>query len=117
MRPVIAVVVGAFVTCVGAVILGEYVYEGTTPFLAGGLLGFFMAEMVTSIAKAGDVYLMAATALLVEACLVWALWISTAHRLDLAAGEAWFGIAFGMAAAAWWVRSAGRRPQRSRARP
>lgn len=107
---------GAFVTCAGAVILGEYVYEGMTPFLAGGLLGVFMAEMVTSIAKAGDVYLMAATALLVEACLVWALWISTAHRLDLAAGEAWLGIAFGMGVAAYWVKSAGRRPQRSPAR-
>ena len=117
MRPVVAVLTGAFVTCFGAVILGEYVYEGTTPFLAGGLLGFFMAEMVTSIAKAGDVYLMAATALLVEACLVWALWISTGHRLDLAAGEAWAGIVFGMAVGAYWVRSAGRRPQRTPARP
>jgi len=116
MRPVVAVLVGAFATCLGAVILGEYVYEGTTPFLAGGLLGVFMAEMVTSIAKSGDVYLMTATALLVEACLVWALWVSTGHRLDLAAGEAWFGIVFGMALAAFWVRSAGKRPQRTPAR-
>jgi hypothetical protein len=116
MRPIVAVVAGAFVTCLGAVILGEYQYEGTTPFLAGGLLGLFLAELVSSIARRGDVYLMAATALLVEACLVWALWISTGHRLDLAAGEAWFGIAFGMAAAAYWVRSAGQRPHRSPAR-
>ncbi len=113
MRSIVAVLVGALVTCAGAVILGEYVYEGTTPFLACGLYGFVLAELVTSIARAGDVYLMAATALLVEACMVWALWISTGHHLDLAAGEAWFGIAFGMAAAAWWVRSAGRRPRRS----
>lgn len=116
MRPVVAVVVGAFVTCVGAVILGEYVYEGTTPFLAGGLLGLLLAELVTWIARAGDAYLMAASALLVEACLVWALWISTGHRLDLAAAEAWAGIAFGMVAAAFWVKSAGRRPHRSSAR-
>lgn len=116
MRPIVAVVTGALVTGAGAVILGEYQYEGTTPFLAGGLLGLFLAELVSSIARRGDVYLMAATALLVEACLVWALWISTGHRLDYAAGEAWFGIAFGMAAAAYWVRSAGQRPRRSPAR-
>lgn len=113
MRHVVAVLVGAFIACAGAVILGEYVYEGTTPFLAGGLFGLVLAEVVTSIARAGDAYLMAATALLVEACLVWALWISTGHRLDLAAIEAWAGIAFGMAAAVFWVRSAGRRPRRS----
>ena len=113
MRHVVAVLVGAFITCAGAVILGEYVYEGTTPFLAGGLFGLVLAEVVTTIARTGDAYLMAATALLVEACLVWALWISTGHRLDLAAVEAWVGIAFGMAAAAFWVRSAGRRPRRS----
>ncbi len=113
MRSVIAVLVGAFLTCFGAVILGEYVYEGTTPFLAGGLLGVIFAEVITSIARAGDAYLMAATALFVEACLVWALWISTGHRLDLAAGEAWFGIAFGMVLGAYWVRSAGRRPHRT----
>lgn len=113
MRSVVAVGVGALLTCYGGVVLGEYVYEGTTPFLTAGLLGFVLAEIVTSIARGGDVYLMAATALLVEACLVWALWISTGHRLDLAAFEAWLGIAFGMAAAAFWVRSAGRRPRRS----
>jgi hypothetical protein len=113
MRRVVAVVVAAFVTCVGAVILGEYVYEGTTPFLAGGLFGVLLAELVTNVAKGADVHLMAATALLTEAGLVWALWISTGHRLDLAAGEAWFGIAFGMAAAALWVRSVERRPRRS----
>ena len=67
--------------------------------------------MLATLARpwAAEVELWAAAALITEAGLVWATWISTGHHLDLATTTAWFGIAVGSAAAPIWLRSAGRR--------
>lgn len=109
--PVPAVLVALVVAALGAVILGEYELAGVRPLLAGVLFGVAVAEVIASVSGSvdGDVRLLAAAALVTEAGLVWATWISTGHELDLATGTAWAGIVLGSGASPLWLRSAGRR--------
>jgi hypothetical protein len=102
-------VVAALLSALGAVILGEYPLEGFRPVLAGLLFGVTIAEVLIWVARTGDRHLAGTAALLAEAGLVWATWISTAHDLGSASATAWLGIVVGAAAAGAWVRSAGRR--------
>jgi hypothetical protein len=110
-RPVLAVLVALAVAALGAVILGEYELAGTRPILAGFLFGITVAEVLASMARsaAREPELWAAAALITEAGLVWATWISTGHELDTAATTAWLGIGVGIVASPYWLRSAGRR--------
>jgi hypothetical protein len=113
-QPVPAVLVALAVAALGAVVLGEYDLSGTTPLVAGALFGIAVAEVVVTMAQSSDGYLQAAAALVAEAGLVWATWISSGHQLDLAAPTAWVGIALGSVLAPLWLRSVGRRGARSR---
>ncbi|HEX2849582.1 MAG TPA: hypothetical protein VHN98_03480 [Acidimicrobiales bacterium] len=117
MRQVVAVLVGVAVAVVGAVVLGEYDLSGRTALLAGLLFGVALAEVMAGVARTADVAMSAAAGLLAEAGLVWALWISTGHRLDLASATGWAGVALGTVAAATWLRSAGRRGARTPTSP
>lgn len=114
-RPVPAVLVALAVAALGAVILGEYELAGARPILAGLLFGVTIAEVMATVARseAGEPEMWAAAALVTEAGLVWATWISTGHELDLAAATAWIGIGVGILAAPLWLRSAGRRATHS----
>ena len=111
--PVPAVLVAAVVAALGAVILGEYELVGLRPVLAGVLFGVVVGEVLATLARRGDAYLLGAAALLAEAGLVWATWISTGRDLGLAAGTAWAGVVAGALAAPLWLRSAGRRGART----
>ncbi|MEA3076561.1 MAG: hypothetical protein QOF60_1469 [Actinomycetota bacterium] len=113
-QPVPAVLLALAVAAFGAVVLGEYDLSGTTPLVAGALFGIAVAEVAVTVAHSSDGYLQAAVALVTEAGLVWATWISSGHHLDLASATAWVGIALGSAIAPLWIRSVGRRGERSR---
>ena len=112
--PVPAVLAALVAAALGAVILGEYELAGLRPLLAGTLFGVGVAEVIATVVKEvdDDPRLLVAAALVAEAGLVWATWISTGHELDLAAGTAWGGVAAGALAAPLWLRSAGRRGAR-----
>lgn len=113
-RPVPAIVVALFVAAAGAVILGEQDLSGSLALVAGGLFGIAVAEVTATLSRArADPPLLGAVTLVTEGGLVWAIWISTGHRLDLAAVTAWLGVAAGMVAAPVWLRSAGRRAART----
>jgi hypothetical protein len=109
--PVVAVVGAIVVAAVGAVILGEYDLSGFRGILSGVIFGVTVAEVIATVAKPGpdERPLEAAAALITEAGLVWATWISTGHQLDDAAGMTWVGVALGAVAAPLWVRGASRR--------
>src|SRR5687767_3656416 len=51
MRPALAVVAGAAVAAFGALILGEYEFRGTMPYVAGVLFGLVVAEAVVGVAR------------------------------------------------------------------
>ncbi|HUP85909.1 MAG TPA: hypothetical protein VM143_09605 [Acidimicrobiales bacterium] len=113
--PVPAVLVALAVAAVGAVVLGEYELAGARPFLAGLLFGVTVAEIMATIARSSgdEPHFLAAAALVAEAGLVWATWISTGHDLRSATATAWGGVVVGAVAAPLWLRSAGRRATRS----
>lgn len=110
--PVPAVLVAAAVAALGAVILGEYELAGLRPLLAGLLFGVTVAEVVATLARRADPYLLGAAALLTEAGLVWATWISTGRELGLATPTAWIGVVLGTVVAPLWLRTADRRGAR-----
>jgi hypothetical protein len=112
-RPLLSVLVGAALAAVGAVILGEYPLVGSTPLVAGLLFGIAVAEAIATVGRTSDGHLRAAAALLTEAGLVWATWISTGHRLRDASSTAWAGVIVGSVAAPLWLRSVGRRGART----
>jgi hypothetical protein len=102
----------------GAVILGEYELVGARALLAGGLFGVTVAEVMATVHRGDadpDPHLLAASALVAEAGLVWALWISTGRDLDLAGAGGWAGVVVGVVAAPAWLRTARRRGPRTTA--
>ena len=112
-RPVVAVGLAIVLAAFGAVILGEQPLEGVMVVVAAVLLGVALGELIYSVARYGDGWLAGAAALLTEAAMVWALYIETGHRLDLAGAEAWLATGLGCAISAFWVRSAARRGART----
>ncbi len=115
-RPVLALVAGSAAAALGAVILGEYELVGVVPLLAGPIFGVVVSEATATVARARLALLILAVGLLSAAGLVWAVWISTGHSFDQAAGTAWAGVVLGALAAALWFRSGGRRGERSQDR-
>ncbi len=99
---------------VGAIILGEYPMVGLTPLLAAPFFGVAVAEATATVGRHTDRFLLVAVALVTQAGLVWANWISTGHRLDMAPATAWAGVVIGSLAAPLWLKSAGRRGGRNR---
>lgn len=97
----------------GAVILGEYPLGGFTPLIAGPFFGVAVAEATATVGRHSDRFLLAAVALVSQAGLVWAMWISTGHDLHLAPATGWAGVVLGGLAAPLWLKSAGRRGGRS----
>lgn len=114
MRPALALLAGAAVASLGALILGEYEFKGTTPYVAGLLFGLVVAEAIVAVARRGGPALAGAAAALAGGGLVWAAWISSGRDWDYVPGAAWVAVAVGGAVAG--VRT-GRAPVRSSGRP
>jgi hypothetical protein len=105
MRRAVAVGGGLVVAALGALIVGEYQFKGVAALVIGLLFGLAVAEVVVWLADARPAWLVAATAALTAAGLVWAGWISVrnSHR-DIPLG-AWLAALVGAVTAA--VRSRG----------
>jgi len=103
------VLVAAAVAALGAVILGEYELSGARPLYAGVIFGLAVGEVLATLLRRRDPYLLPAAALVAEAGLVWATWISTGRDLGQASGTAWVGVLLGAVAAPLWLTTAGRR--------
>jgi hypothetical protein len=111
--PVPAVVAAAVVAALAAVVLGEYELVGSRAIAAGLVFGIVVGEVLATLVRRADPYLLGAAALVAEAGLVWATWISTGRDLGEAAPVAWVGIVLGAVAAPLWLRTAGRRGDRT----
>lgn len=124
MRLPLAVVTGAAVAALGALILGEYEFKGTTPYVAGVLFGLVVAEAVLAVARRGGPALAAVVGALAGGGLVWAAWISSGRDWDYVPAAAWvavsLGAVVGVARTAWAsppVRSSGPPRDDSRLEP
>lgn len=105
MRLPLAVVAGTAVAALGALILGEYEFKGTTPYLAGVLFGLVVGEAVLAVAGRGGPALAAVVGAQAGGGLLWAAWISSGRDWDYVPGAAWvavsLGAVVGVARTAW----------------
>ena len=90
---------------IGAVILGEYDYEGLTALIGSALYGVAVAEVFLAIARRLPIAGFVGLALVVVAGLTWAAWISFNHfRRDVPFGT-WASIGLGAVVAVAWAWS------------
>jgi hypothetical protein len=83
---------------VGALVLGEYQFEGLMPFGAGLLFGLVVGELVVSIAHSRSRVLACVSAVLVACGLGWAAWISSGEGLRPFPAMGWVAMALGAVA-------------------
>jgi len=82
MRTVVALTVGAALTVIIALVLGEYPFVGFSPFVAAALVPAIIASAVVGTAGHHRQSLWAATGVLSAGAIAWAVWISTGRGLD-----------------------------------
>jgi len=116
VRRVLAVVVGGAVAGLGALVLGEYAFDGVAVVGSGVLLGLFVAGAALAVARSSSRLLALTLAGMTAGGLGWAAWVSTGHRLGNVSAAGWLAVTLGAVAAAlrtlMW-----RRPARSRLEP
>lgn len=107
MRQVVAVLAGAALAFLGAVVLGEYDLRGVTALVGFPLYGVAVAELTVAIGRRLGLAALAALAVVVAGGLSWALWISFNHfrNATLPPTLSWVMVAAAAAAAVTWARS------------
>ncbi len=104
MRFTLSLVAGVAVAFVAALLLGEYAFSGLPVIGAGVVLGLFVSEATTSVARRRSILLAAAGAVFTVGGLLGAAWISTDQRLSTVGFQGWLAVAVGAAAAAFRAR-------------
>lgn len=107
MRQVVAVLAGALLAFIGAVVLGEYDLRGVIALVGFPLYGVAVAELTVAIGRRLNLAALAALAVVVVAGLAFGLWISFNHFRNGNAPPAlsWVMAAAAAAAAVTWARS------------
>ena len=105
-RAPLGLLCGAAVAAFGALILGEYEFTGTLPFLAGPLFGLVIGEVVVGVGRRRGVVVGGIAASLAFGGIAWAGWIDSTQGLEPVKGLVW--VSAGLAAAAALLRTAGR---------
>ena len=104
MRATLSLAAGALVALVAALLLGEYAFDGLAVLGAGLVVGLFVSEATTTVARRRSLLLAVAGAVLTVAGLLGAAWISTDRRLSTVDWQGWAAVALGAAAAAFRAR-------------
>lgn len=89
---------------IGAVILGEYEFTGTTPWLAGVVFGLLISEVSLSVAPARAWWLAVAGGAVAAGSLLWAGWITSGEGVAPYPAMAWVAAGLGAASATWRAR-------------
>jgi len=110
-RAALGLLCGGAVAALGALMLGEYEFTGTLPFLAGPLFGLVIGEVVVGVGRARGVVVGWVSAALAFGGVAWAGWIDSTQGLAPVKGLAW--VSAGLAAAVALLRTTAR-PPRSR---
>lgn len=105
----VGVLCAAAVAALGALILGEYEFTGSLPFVAGPLLGLAIGELVVGVGRSRSVPVALAAAAVSFGGIAWAGWIDSSEGVEPVKGLVW--VSAGLAAAVAGLRTAGlRRP-------
>jgi hypothetical protein len=117
VRSTLSLVAGIAVAVVAALLLGEYAFDGLAVIGAGFVLGLFVSEATTTVARRRSLLLAGAGAVFTVAGLLGAAWISTDRRLSTVGAEGWIAVVVGAAAAAIRARPLRARPDSPPAEP
>jgi hypothetical protein len=104
-RPLLALAGAALVAALGALILGEYEFEGTLPFVVGPLFGLAIGELVVGVGRSRAGWVAAVAAALAAGGVAWAGWIDASHGVEDVKPLVW--VAAGLAGATAALRTAG----------
>ena len=107
LRAVVGILCAAGAAVLGALVLGEYEFTGTLPFLAGPLFGLVVGEIVVGVGATRSLAAGVAAAALAFGGVAWAGWIDSSEGLEPVKGMAW--VAAALAAGVALVRTVGRR--------
>jgi hypothetical protein len=105
LRAVAGIVCGVAAAALGALILGEYEFRGTLPFVAGPLFGLVIGEVVVSIGRVRTVVAGAIASAAAFGGIVWAGWIDSSEGVEPVKALVW--VAAPLAAATALVRIVG----------
>ena len=108
-RALLGVLCAAGASALGALVLGEYEFTGTLPYLAGPLFGLVIGEVMVGVGKTRAVVYGVSAGALAFGGIAWAGWIDSTQGVEPVKGLVW--VAAGLAAAAALLRTTGwRRP-------
>ena len=89
----------------GALILGEYEFTGTLPWIAGPLFGLVIGEVVVGAGGSHHVAVAVVVALLSFAGIAWAGWIDSTQGVEPVKSLVW--VSAGLAALFGFLRTRG----------
>lgn len=99
LRAVLGLVCGAAVAALGALILGEYEFTGTLPYVAGPLFGFIVGEVVVGVGRSRSGLVALVAGLMAAAGLAWAGWIDSTEGVEPIKALAWVAAGLGFVVA------------------
>src|SRR5688500_10884918 len=103
VRLALAVVAGAAVAALAALILGEYELVGFTPYVAGVAFGRVVAEVITSVARRSGPVASAPSAVRAGGGMGGAAWCASGRDWSSVPGGAWVGVVLAAACGAGWA--------------
>jgi hypothetical protein len=106
-RALLGLLLAASVSVLGALILGEYEFTGTLPWIAGLLFGLVVGEVVVGVGRSRHPAVAVIAAAIAFGGVAWAGWIDSSHGLEPMKGLAWASAA--LAAVTAGLRVAGLR--------
>jgi hypothetical protein len=106
-RALLGLLLGAGAAALGALILGEYEFTGTLPWVAGPLFGLVIGEVVVEVGRSRHLAVATVTAALSFGGIAWAGWIDSTQGIEPVKGLVW--VSASLAAVAALLRTAGLR--------
>jgi hypothetical protein len=93
LRAVLGMTCGAGAAALGALILGEYEFTGSLPFVAGPLFGLVVGEVVVGVGRARSLVVGLAVGALAFGGIAWAGWIDSSEGVEPVKGLVWVAAA------------------------
>jgi hypothetical protein len=106
-RALLGLLVGAATAALGALILGEYEFHGTLPWVAGPLFGLVIGEVIVGVGRSRHLAVAAVAAALSFGGIAWAGWIDSTQGIEPIKRLVW--VSASLAAVAALLRTAGLR--------
>jgi hypothetical protein len=104
-RAVVGLLLAAVAAALGALILGEYEFVGTLPWVAGPLFGLVVGELVVEVGRSRHLAVAVAAAAVSFGGIAWAGWIDSTQGLEPVKRLVW--VSASLAAVAALLRTAG----------